>query len=52
MKKLLLPAVLFFMAANSFAQSSKYIAAMKSNIAAIDTSYRNPADLLILANNF
>lgn len=52
MKKSLLLAAVFFMATNSFAQSEKYMAAMKSNIAAIDTSFRNPASLLTLANNF
>lgn len=36
----------------SFAQSEKYMSAMKNNIAAIDTSFRNPQNLLGLANNF
>ena len=36
----------------SFAQSEKYMAAMKNNIAAIDTSFKNPQNLLSLANNF
>jgi len=52
MKKFMLIIVVTFIATNSFAQSEKYIAAMKSNIAAIDTSYKNPANLLTLANNF
>ncbi|MBL0181274.1 MAG: hypothetical protein IPP96_02850 [Chitinophagaceae bacterium] len=52
MKKFMLIIVVIFLATNSFAQSDKYIAAMKSNIAAIDTSYKNPANLLTLANNF
>lgn len=34
------------------AQSDKYMAAMQKNIAAIDTSFKNPANLLTLANNF
>lgn len=44
-------AVVFF-ATGTFAQSEKYIASMKGNIAAIDTSFRNPQNLLTLANNF
>lgn len=52
MKKFMLIIAVTLITANSFAQSDKYIAAMKSNIAAIDTSYKNPANLLTLANNF
>jgi hypothetical protein len=37
---------------NSFGQIEKFLSAMKSNIAAIDTSFRNPQNLLALANNF
>lgn len=52
MKKIIL-AVAFLSAATAVsAQSERYMAAMKSNIAAIDTSFRNPANLLSLANNF
>ncbi len=36
----------------SFAQSEKYMTAMKNNINAIDTSFKNPQNLLSLANNF
>lgn len=36
----------------AFAQSEKYMAAMKSNINAIDTSFKNPQNLLTLANQF
>ena len=32
--------------------NDKFIAAMKTTIAAIDTSYKNPANLLALANKF
>jgi len=52
MKKLILSAVVVLIAITSSAQSEKYAGAMRSNIAAIDTSYRNPANLLILANTF
>lgn len=52
MKKLFLLAAFAFLATASFAQSDKYMASMKSNIAAIDTSFKNPADLLELANKF
>lgn len=52
MKKFILVIAVIFTTARSFAQSDKYMAAMKNNIAAIDTSYRNPANLLTLANNF
>ena len=52
MKKIIFSAVLALIATASFAQSDKFMAAMKSNIAAIDTSFKNPANLLTLANNF
>ena len=52
MKKLFLLSAVIFLTINVFAQSEKYIAVMKSNIAAIDTSFKNPANLLSLANNF
>ena len=52
MKKLIIVAVLLSLSFLSFSQSDKYVAAMKKNIAAIDTSFKNPANLLILANNF
>jgi hypothetical protein len=35
-----------------FAQSENYTGAMKKNLAAMETSFKNPADLLALANNF
>lgn len=52
MKKIIIASFLLLSAAGSFAQSEKYIAAMKKNITAIDTSFKNPVDLLTLANNF
>jgi hypothetical protein len=52
MKKTILSAVFIIAAIAVSAQSDKYMAAMKKNIDAIDTSFRNPANLLSLANNF
>lgn len=52
MKKLFFLSTLLSITVASFAQSAKYVPAMQSNIAAIDTSFRNPANLLSLANNF
>lgn len=52
MKKLFLLAAVSFLATASFAQSEKYVASMKANIAAIDTSFKNPQNLLDLANKF
>ncbi len=52
MKKLFLLAAVSFLATVTFAQSEKYLASMKANIAAIDTSFKNPANLLDLANKF
>ena len=52
MKKLFLLTTVYFLATATFAQSEKYLASMKANIAAIDTSFRNPANLLDLANKF
>lgn len=52
MKKLFLLTVVSFLATVSFSQSEKYLATMKANIAAIDTSFKNPANLLDLANKF
>jgi hypothetical protein len=52
MKKLFLLALCGFMASGIYAQSDKYMATMKSIIAAIDTSFKNPANLLDLANKF
>jgi hypothetical protein len=52
MKKLFLLAAVSFLATASFAQSEKYVAGMKANIAAIDTSFKNPQSLLDLSNKF
>lgn len=52
MKKIFLLAVVAFFVTGTFAQSEKYIANMKSNIAAIDSSFKNPQNLLDLANKF
>jgi hypothetical protein len=52
MKKLFLLATVTFLTATTFAQSDKYVANMKSNIAAIDSSFKNPQNLLDLANKF
>lgn len=52
MKKFILITVVIFLAAHASAQSDRYIAAMKSNIGAIDSSYKNPSNFLVLANNF
>lgn len=41
-----------FIVTGAFAQSDKYVANMKSNIAAIDSSFKNPQNLLDLANKF
>ncbi|MGF2411616.1 hypothetical protein [Ferruginibacter sp.] len=53
MKKVFfLVTVLLCLSKATFAQSEKYVAAMKKNMAAIDTAFKNPANLLALANNF
>jgi hypothetical protein len=52
MKKLVFTAAVVFMMFSSFAQSEKFTGAMKKNLAAMDTAFRNPADLLNLANSF
>ncbi|MDB5201960.1 MAG: hypothetical protein JWQ27_1369 [Ferruginibacter sp.] len=52
MKKLLFVSILMLSAFFTMAQSAKYNAAMTGNLAAIDSSFKNPANLLSLANNF
>ncbi len=54
MKKLLFIVSFLFAAQLVMAQqpSEKYIAAMKKNLAAMDTAFKDPANLLALANNF
>ena len=46
MKKIIIAVVLLSLSVVSFSQSEKYIAAMKKNLAAMDTSFKNPANLL------
>ena len=52
MKKIFLIITILFIAVASFAQSEKYTAAMKTNIAMIDSAFKDPAQLLSLANTF
>jgi hypothetical protein len=52
MKKLIIAAVFLSVSITLFCQSDKYVGAMQKNITAIDTSFKNPANLLTLANNF
>ena len=52
MKKLLLSAIILFITIAVFAQNEKFTAAMKKNLAAMDTSFKNPANLLAVANTF
>lgn len=52
MKKIILLAVVAIATLSAFAQSEKYVKAMKANITAMDTAFKNPANLLALSNNF
>jgi len=52
MKKLFLTTLILFITVALFAQSEKYTAAMKKNLEGLDSGMRNPASLLIVANNF
>ena len=52
MKKLFLSTTVLFITVAVFAQNEKFTAAMKKNLAAMDTSFKNPANLLIVSNNF
>lgn len=52
MKKLLLLSSVIILSFISFAQSDKYVPAMKNNIGAIDSSFRSAADLVALSNKF
>jgi hypothetical protein len=52
MKKLLFLAGACMMLVSSFAQSEKFISAMKKNMAEIDSGFKNPPYLLTVANNF
>lgn len=52
MKKLLLTTLVITISFASYCQSDRYVAAMKKNIASIDTSFGNPANFQSLANTF
>jgi len=52
MKKSILFLSMIILSVSAFAQSEKYMAAMKTNIAAIDSAFKSPQNLLALANNF
>jgi hypothetical protein len=52
MKKVFLSAAILLLSVTLFAQSEKYVAAMKKNLSAMDTSFKNPVNLLNVANNF
>ncbi|MEO6548722.1 MAG: hypothetical protein ABIN94_12005 [Ferruginibacter sp.] len=52
MKKIILSSAILLLSVVVFAQSDKFTAAMKKNLAAMDSAFRNPPDLLSLANNF
>ncbi len=52
MKKLFLITGCCLLMLSSFAQSEKFTAAMTKNLAMMDSSFKNPPELLKLANNF
>jgi len=52
MKKLFLFMAAGLLSVSSFAQSEKYMAAMKKNLSELDSGFKNPAYLLTIANNF
>ncbi|MEO5893027.1 MAG: hypothetical protein ABIQ31_22445 [Ferruginibacter sp.] len=52
MKKLMLSAAIVLLSVVAFAQSEKFTAAMKKNLAEMDSSFKNPPALLTVANNF
>jgi hypothetical protein len=52
MKKLFLSTIVLFSTIILCAQSEKYTVAIKKNLAAMDTSFKNPVELLTVANNF
>jgi hypothetical protein len=52
MKKLFLIAAITLLSTAAFAQSEKYVGAMKANIAKMDSAFKNSADLQTLANSF
>ncbi|MES2890498.1 MAG: hypothetical protein V4725_00755 [Bacteroidota bacterium] len=52
MKKLILLSALCSISLVIFGQSERYTAAMKKNLAAMDTSFRSTAGLVAMSNNF
>ena len=52
MKKILIAFAFLGICSGAFAQSEKYVTAMKSNLAQVDSAFKNPSQLLALANNF
>jgi hypothetical protein len=52
MKKLMLSTIVLFISFAVFAQSEKFTAAMKKSLAGMDTSFKNPTELIKMANNF
>lgn len=52
MKQLSILPIALFATLCTFAQSEKYTAAMKKNLAAMDTAFNSPASLISLANSF
>lgn len=52
MKKLIFSTIVLFLSIAVFAQSEKFNAAMKKSLAEMETSFKNPADLITAANNF
>lgn len=52
MKKIILSTGIVMLSVLLFAQSDKYTAAMKKNLESLDSSFRNPASLLAMVNNF
>lgn len=52
MKKIFIFAGFLLIGSGLFAQSEKYMKTMEANIAALDTSYKNPQDLLKVASSF
>lgn len=52
MKQILFAAAFVLSTVLTFGQSDKYVAAMKKNMAAMDSGFSNPSSFLAIANNF
>ncbi|MCW3089092.1 MAG: hypothetical protein JWP81_161 [Ferruginibacter sp.] len=52
MKKIILSATILLLSVSLFAQSEKFTAAMKKNLDALGAAFKNPPELLTVANNF